>query len=424
MFAKTLNSLVSGHGTPSKPTHHEKSKLYADVTECLRTRYTPVHLQPVNPILPHTPLYPAALRDRCCARRTTQDSVPAAAAPQTHTTFTAFASRQNPFDFALRADSHNSSTANLVHILDDADDRSRRSTTPFSTSSTGRRSGLPSEKRDGEEPGFEIMANVVWSEIGRAFASVTTTPVLNIDRLQILRRYYRTWLNKSLPPPKPTAKVAHVVAIERIGAVSAASPTTRSSKPVPTEGAPAEIIAADETLSQKFTSRRPLRRITLILSRSGCDALLPMRSIPSQFRASTKKTTSEPCYFVSLISKHTNAFGVETVDGPGAALKEVLLKPVAKDVFELVAQQYMDCLAVRQRGKKSKSYWTRSVGGRAPVRVMFSRGSFYDGDMMEGPETYLFCTSCMLTYVETKLGERNARMVCLEGLMGHEVGFV
>ena len=33
---------------------------------------------------------------------------------------------------------------------------------------------------------------------------------------------------------------------------------------------------------------------------------------------------------------------------------------------------------------------------------------------MQCPEAHLFCTSCMLTYAETKLGEHDARIVCMD----------
>lgn len=92
----------------------------------------------------------------------------------------------------------------------------------------------------------------------------------------------------------------------------------------------------------------------LILARRGCDALLPMRSIPSQFRASAKKTPTEPSYFVSLIFKHTKAFfGIQTVDGPGCALKDSLLAPVAEEVFEVVAQRYIYFLSAMKKTEES-----------------------------------------------------------------------
>lgn len=102
-----------------------------------------------------------------------------------YTPFTAFASKQNPFEFALRADSHSSATGH-AHILDESDDplaalyntilrfvdRDVRRTMEIAEAvcvkSGSRAAADKGEKRDGEEPTFEIVANVVWAEIGRA----------------------------------------------------------------------------------------------------------------------------------------------------------------------------------------------------------------------------------------------------------------
>ena len=78
------------------------------------------------------------------------------------------------------------------------------------------------------------------------------------------------------------------------------------------------------------------------MSRRGCDALLPMRSIPSQFRAMTtsRKLPTEPSHFVSLIFRALKAFfGIGTGDSPGSTLKEDYLRAYAEDVFENVAQR-------------------------------------------------------------------------------------
>ena len=68
-----------------------------------------------------------------------------------------------------------------------------------------------------------------------------------------------------------------------------------------------------------------------------------MRSIPSQFRAmsSSKRLPTEPSHFVSLIFRPLKAFfGIGSVDGPAAALKDELLISYAEEVFEAVAQRY------------------------------------------------------------------------------------
>ncbi|PIL35979.1 hypothetical protein GSI_01639 [Ganoderma sinense ZZ0214-1] len=542
LFATTLNSLVGSRGKSGKVTDIEKSKLYADVTECLRTYdglglwrdaedvlrrevvrefvkktiYPGALSAPRSPIVPHTPL-PA---------RTGTSSAPpltASIAPRTpYTPFTAFAAKHNPFEFALRAES-GSPTPNFAHILDETDDslaalyniilrvvdkdmrRIMEIAEAVCAKSGSRAAGAHGEKRDGEEPGFEVMANVVWAEIGRAlmdelgsviFAAgrpddfrehhETTQAFIraleflapSVQSVQAMRTHivftsferrwqlpvyfqlrwkeivakledtlattklernkgtllpfgtlfgpagaqkstfrnstqdsgdlrcrYRTWLDNSLPPPEPTAKVATAIAAERIGA--AGSPTARSPTPVPTETVSAETIAADDALLQQFATaitdmkalesqvmklwreeliamlpdstlaegehggtpedalKHSLSKLTalvptltnqivLILSRRGCDALLPMRSIPSQFRASAKKMPTDPSYFVSLIFKHTKAFfGIQTVDGPASTLKDSLLAPVAADVFEVVAQRYIYFLSAMKKTEES-----------------------------------------------------------------------
>ena len=83
-------------------------------------------------------------------------------------------------------------------------------------------------------------------------------------------------------------------------------------------------------------------QIIYILSRRGCDALLPMRSIPSQFRAmsTSRRLPTDPSHFVSLIFKPLKAFfGVGVGDGPAKGLKDEFLKAYAEEVFEVVAQR-------------------------------------------------------------------------------------
>lgn len=69
-----------------------------------------------------------------------------------------------------------------------------------------------------------------------------------------------------------------------------------------------------------------------------------MRSIPSQFRAmsSSKRLPTEPSHFVSLIFRALRSFfGINSVDGPGIALKDDYMRAYAEEVFENVAQRYI-----------------------------------------------------------------------------------
>ena len=101
---------------------------------------------------------------------------------------TAFASKQNPFEYALRADTHPHPPggSSLAHILDETDDtlaalyntvlrfvdRDVRRTMEIAEAvcakSGARAAADRGETREGEVPVFEIMANVVWAEVGRA----------------------------------------------------------------------------------------------------------------------------------------------------------------------------------------------------------------------------------------------------------------
>ncbi|EAU91231.2 hypothetical protein CC1G_06866 [Coprinopsis cinerea okayama7 len=76
----------------------------------------------------------------------------------------------------------------------------------------------------------------------------------------------------------------------------------------------------------KLTERLPSlsAMIISILTRRCCDALLPMRSIPAQFRAMTKKRMpTEPSHFVPNILRPVKQFfGIGTSDGPGTQIKD------------------------------------------------------------------------------------------------------
>lgn len=81
--------------------------------------------------------------------------------------------------------------------------------------------------------------------------------------------------------------------------------------------------------------------IVVILSKRCCDALLPVRSIPSQFRAmSNKRMPTEPSYFVPSILRPLKVFFcISTNEGPGASLKQDYLDAYANEVFDTVAQR-------------------------------------------------------------------------------------
>lgn len=88
-----------------------------------------------------------------------------------------------------------------------------------------------------------------------------------------------------------------------------------------------------------------LHQITEILTKRSCDALMPVRSIPSQFRAmsSSKKAImpTEPSYFVSSILRPVRSFfGIGGVAGPGSRLEPDSLRACAFAVFEGVCTRF------------------------------------------------------------------------------------
>ncbi|KAG1717692.1 uncharacterized protein EDB91DRAFT_1259420 [Suillus paluster] len=223
--------------------------------------------------------------------------------------------------------------------------------------------------------------------------------------LQLLSRY-REWLESSLPPAGGSpVKLAANITNEKISAIVN---HPRSSTPGPTpEATTIENTAADEILLRQFATalvdiraminqvlhlwreeismmlpdtstednaeevlevalRTQLGQLsalstslcsqaTTILSRRCCDSLLPVRSIPSQFRAmSNKRLPSEASYFVPTILRPVKSFfGISTGGGPGGRLKEEMLRDVSTDVVESVCQRYIQYLTAMKKTEES-----------------------------------------------------------------------
>jgi len=97
-----------------------------------------------------------------------------------------------------------------------------------------------------------------------------------------------------------------------------------------------------QALSKLTTTIQPASaQIILILTKRCCEALLPVRSIPSQFRAmSNKRLPTEPSYFVQTIFRAIKAFfAISSSDGPGRSLKDAHLKGYSQEIFDNVAQR-------------------------------------------------------------------------------------
>ncbi|KAF9650191.1 COG complex component [Thelephora ganbajun] len=274
-------------------------------------------------------------------------------------------------------------------------------------------------------------AIVVWNAISACWSNGVYMPVLSYRfwklTLQLIGRY-KMWLEASLPPFEPPPKVAAAVAAEK--------PTTpqglsRSSTPGPqAEAASAESIEADNQLLKQFSAviidiatletqvltlwneelcmmlpesaegtegsgvpanaevalRHALASLTMmiapiagqivtILCRRASDALLPVRSIPSQFRAmQNKKMPTERSYFVPLIMRPVSSyFGIKTADGGmGTSLKDTYMKQFASEVFRVASQRYLNYLLVM---KKTEESLRRLKKGKKSGFSLFGSGS-------------------------------------------------
>jgi hypothetical protein len=107
------------------------------------------------------------------------------------------------------------------------------------------------------------------------------------------------------------------------------------------------ILLADalrHTLTTLTSVLPPIsNQIVGILKRRCCDGLLPVRFIPSQFRAMVnKRSPTEPSYFVaSILQPLKTFFALGTNDGLGASLRDDFLKVFAEEVFDAVCHRYV-----------------------------------------------------------------------------------
>uniref|UniRef100_D8QCD3 Conserved oligomeric Golgi complex subunit 2 n=1 Tax=Schizophyllum commune (strain H4-8 / FGSC 9210) TaxID=578458 RepID=D8QCD3_SCHCM len=270
-------------------------------------------------------------------------------------------------------------------------------------------------------------ARAVWEAISACWSAEIYIPDLSHRfwrlTLQLLSRY-KTWLDQALAgaDESPTRTTAAYPAKER----RADSPVGRSSTstPAPPNEAPsAESIAADdaalrncstvmadirameanvmtiwqEQISvllpesanedetnpedalkhslEQITSLQPglSRRIISVLVRRCSEALLPVRSIPSQFRAmSNKKMPSEASYFIPTIFKPVKTyFGINTTEGPGSPLKD-LVHPFAVEIFETVAERYGYYVTAMRKTEESLR---RLKKGRKTTFSLFGGGA-------------------------------------------------
>ncbi|KAI0688177.1 COG complex component [Cytidiella melzeri] len=264
------------------------------------------------------------------------------------------------------------------------------------------------------EPFVTRQGSAVWTAISSCWSAEIYIPELSHRfwklTLQLISRYH-SWLDSNIPLSEPSSRFPSAISMDKI----TSSPTgfNRSGTPsnLQVETSSPDSIAADEAtlvqlaiaitdiiamdvqvlklwreelslmlpdvsetdndgdvqtsledtlriaLSHIISLTPPLSaQIVSILSRRGYDALLPMRSIPSQFRAmsSSKRMPTEPSHFVSLIFRSLRAFfGIGSADGPGAAMKDKFLQSYAEEVFENVAQRYIYFLTAMKKTEES-----------------------------------------------------------------------
>ncbi|KAF8844393.1 COG complex component [Paxillus ammoniavirescens] len=125
------------------------------------------------------------------------------------------------------------------------------------------------------------------------------------------------------------------------------------------------------------------RQIAILLARRACDALLPVRSIPSQFRAmSSKRMPTEPSYFIPLILRPVKAFfGIGGPSVAGDRLRDTLLKETATEVFDGVCQRYIQYLTAMK--KTEESLRRLKKGKKSTLGIFGSASTSKDDDRDE-----------------------------------------
>ncbi|KAK0212634.1 COG complex component [Desarmillaria ectypa] len=145
--------------------------------------------------------------------------------------------------------------------------------------------------------------------------------------------------------------------------------------PEPSDGAQDDLIESEEVLQRSLSSLVSMTpsmslHIISILTKRCCDALLPVRSIPSQFRAtSNKQMPTEPSHFVFSILRPVKVFfGIGTSNSAGTSLKVDFLPSASAEVFENVCQRYVHYVTAM---KKTEESLRRLKRGRKPTFSLF-----------------------------------------------------
>ncbi|KIJ67824.1 hypothetical protein HYDPIDRAFT_37422 [Hydnomerulius pinastri MD-312] len=271
-------------------------------------------------------------------------------------------------------------------------------------------------------------ADYIWASVASCWSAQVFIPDLAHRfwklTLQLLSRY-KTWLEVSLPQTEFPVKAATLPTAEK----------SRSSTPQAVSDTSPENSAADDLLLKQYaialvdiktmTSKVlalwreeisvvlpehvmvedtyidpegalqgqlgsldsiavPLsKQIVILLTRPACDALLPVRSIPSQFRAmSSKRMPAEPSYFVPLVLRPVKAFfGIGGSSNVGDRLRGAFLKESATEVFDSVCQKYIQYLTAMR--KTEESLRRLKKGKKSTLGIFSSAGASKDDDRDE-----------------------------------------
>ncbi|EIW83330.1 COG complex component [Coniophora puteana RWD-64-598 SS2] len=244
-------------------------------------------------------------------------------------------------------------------------------------------------------------SNAVWTAITSCWSAQIYIPELGFRfwrlTLQLLSRY-KTWVKKNAPGLEDVPRKGKSgPGSDKLS--STQSPTSRSSTPVIGDNSTPESTEADnQTIKQSAALMSDILKladlsrtlwtqeisimlpdfhedvglpedalrqqladleafvpllsdqVVQILSRRCCDALLPVRSIPSQFRAmSNKRPPAEPSYFVHTILRPLKDFFA----GSGERLKEAHMRAYATEIFDNVCQRYIYYLSAMKKTEES-----------------------------------------------------------------------
>ncbi|KAF4598583.1 hypothetical protein EYR38_006987 [Pleurotus pulmonarius] len=246
---------------------------------------------------------------------------------------------------------------------------------------------------DTSTPFVMSQATAAWSAVSLCWSSDVYIPELSFRfwrlTLQIISRF-KTWLDQSLAIEIQQSTTADKAARSSTSQTDTSTESTAGDEAIlsqyataisdikqfrghvltlwrqsisimlpeaPNEG---QTLNAEDALQQSLAALTTLipsmsSEIVAILSKRCCDALLPVRSIPSQFRAmSNKRMPTEPSYFVPSILRPLKVFFcIGTNEGPGASLKQEYLDAYANEVFDTVAQRYMYYLTAMRKTEES-----------------------------------------------------------------------